>query len=311
MARYSPAKEESSKVDSYQKITDAIVASLERGSTPWIQPWSPSLGLPRNGHSDYTYNGLNVLLCWAAGFDDPRWYTFNQVKEYGASHVRKGEKGTHIVKWLFLNKTVANDTTGEEKTRRIPVLRTYVVFNFRQIEWDPEHCPVALVPAELDTDAACVATAALVQQYETRSGVKFSHGGIKAFYRPSTDSIEMPIPSAFTDPGAYWSTRLHEIIHSTGHSNRCARDLSGRFGSESYAAEELVAEMGSAFLCADMGLAGNLQHPEYLQSWIKVLKNDKYALFTAARLAREAVAFVKGDKAEEEEETETSEQVAA
>ena len=227
---------------------------------------------------------------------DPRWFTFNQTKKFGTAHVRKGEKGTMIFKWLFLKKTVKEDDTDGnevERNRTVPILKTFTVFNYAQIEWDSDHMPKGVELKDIDPEAACVEAASLV----AKTGAKIKHGGGRAFYRPSDDFIGMPEPGAFEDANAYWATMLHEVTHWTGHGSRCARNLGNRFGSEAYAAEELVAEMGSAFLCTDLGVAGKLQHAGYVADWIKVLKNDKYALFTAARLAREAVTFAKGEKA--------------
>lgn len=304
---FKTRKNDTTKIDAYQRVTDNIIAALEKGTAPWERPWVAGSSMPRNGHSGYAYNGLNVLICWASGYADPRWYTFKQVQEYGKSHVRKGEKGTHIVKWLFLDKTETDESTGEQKTRRVPMLRTYVVFNHEQIEWDPEHQPKPLVENKIDPEAVYVEAARLAKGYETRSGVKTRHGGDRACYIPSLDVIHMPEAGAFADAGAYWATRLHEIVHSTGHQTRCNRDLSGRFGDESYAAEELVAELGSAFLSAELGLEGKLQHASYIQTWARLLKEDKYAIFTAARLAREAVSYLKGTTDTEEDESELAE----
>jgi antirestriction protein ArdC len=173
------------------------------------------------------------------------------------------------------------------------MLKTYTVFNFEQIEWDPEHMPKGIELKDINPEAACAEAACLIK----KTGATIKHGGGRAFYRSSDDFIGMPEPGAFEDANAYWATLLHEVTHWTGHASRCARDLQNRFGDEKYAAEELVAEMGSAFLCTDLGIQGKIQHASYVSNWIKVLRNDKYALFTAARLAREAVAFAKGEKA--------------
>lgn len=283
------------KRDRYEQVTMAIVNALEKGTAPWVCPWDRSQGHAHNGKSGHVYQGINMLLCWAKDFDDPRFFTYNQVKKYGKSHVKRGEKGTPIVKWLFLDKKVKEeDADGNEveRTKRVPILKTYTVFNFTQVEWDPDHQPKEKKGNDIDPESACAEAAALVK----KTGAKVKHGSGRAGYRPSTDSIGMPKPGAFDDANAYWATLLHEVTHWTGHESRCNRDLKNRFGSEKYAAEELVAELGAAFLCADLGIEGKLQHKEYIASWIKVLKDDKYALFTAARLAREAVAFVKGEK---------------
>lgn len=295
MASKNP-KFDGERKDQYELVTSAIVAALEKGVAPWICPWDKKIGLPHNGVSGHIYQGINVWLCWASGFADNRWYTFKQVQDnFGKSHVRKGEKGTHIIKWLFLDKD-ETDGNGTTVSRKVPVLRTYVVFNHGQIEWEAGKEPKLPDYAEVDPAVSCAEAAALVAQ----TGATVKHGGARACYSPSQDEIHMPFAGTFDTPEAYWATLLHEVTHWTGHKSRCNRDLTGRFGSESYAAEELVAELGSAFLCADLKIQGQLQHPEYIGHWIKVLNNDKYAIFTAARLAKEAVTYVNGNETDEE-----------
>jgi len=284
------------KRDHYATVTDQIVAALEKGVAPWVCPWDKSQGMPHNGSNGHQYQGINVWLCWASGFADARWYTFNQVREFGESCVRKGEKGTHIVKWLFLDKDETN-ADGNAVKRHIPMLRTFVIFNHAQIDWEAGKEP-KLPEAKLEFDPAtvCAGAASLLG----KSGAKVEHGGARAYYSPSQDSITLPVTSTFNTPEGYWATMLHELTHWTGHESRCDRNLSGRFGSHMYAAEELVAEMGSAFLCAELKIQGGLQHPEYIASWIKCLQGDKYAIFTAARLAKEAAEFLKGANAEDD-----------
>jgi antirestriction protein ArdC len=295
--------------DQYELVTNNIVAALEKGVAPWICPWDRSLGLPQNGHTGRAYSGINVWMCWASGLGDPRWFTFNQVKEYGTSHVRKGEHGTRIVHWAFFDKKVSEkDSTGKEveRVQRIPSLKTFVIFNFSQIEWDAEKMPKAITPLDKDVLESCTEAAALVKN----TGATVEHGGSMAAYSPAQDKIVMPAPGAFESAEGYWATLLHEMIHWTGHTSRCNRKLDTRFGTESYAAEELVAELGSAFLCAELGIQGKLQHTNYLGTWIKILKGDKFALFTASKFAKQAVSFLKG-AAEAEESEETSEEQVA
>lgn len=279
--------------DQYELVTQAIVSALEKGVAPWVCPWDKSQGMPHNGASGHVYQGINVWLCWASGHADARWYTFNQVKEYGKSSVRKGEKGTHIVKWLFLDKD-ETDKNGNNVRHKVPVLRTFCVFNHVQIDWEAGKEPKQDNTLTVDPAATCAEAATLI----AKTGATIKHGGARACYSHSLDDINMPVPNSFASAEAYWATLLHEVTHWTGHKSRCNRDLTGRFGSESYAAEELVAELGSAFLCADLNIQGQLQHPEYIGNWIKVLSGDKYAIFTAARLAKEAVAFVAGKDGE-------------
>lgn len=299
--------------DKYQEITDRLVAALEdfldgkRAKLPWQKPWK-AVGLrPQNGHSGHVYNGINVLLTQMSGFGDHRWYTFNQVAsgDYGQSHVKKGSKGTHIIKWLFLDKTEKTEKDGVEveKTRKIPVLRTYVVFNHEQIEWEEGKEPMLPEVPMVDPTVTC----AQAEEFFARQGATVRHGGDRACYSPSMDVMNLPFPGTFNTVADYEATKAHEFIHWTGHKSRCNRNLGGRFGSSDYAFEELVAEIGAAFLCDDLGIEApglDTQHQAYLESWIDCLKKDKYAIFTAARLAREAVGFLTGQAADEMEENE-------
>jgi antirestriction protein ArdC len=285
------------KKDHYKVVTDRIIESLEKGVAPWVKPWNASSDTPQNGHTGHKYRGINIMLCWASGHADPRWYTFKQVRsgKYGMSHVKKGSAGTPILKWLFKDRT-EEDADGNIITNTTPILVTFTVFNHEQVEWEEGKEP--MLPEEIegnkfDPAEACAAAAALLDK--TEATVK--HGGTRAYYRSTEDYIGMPRPETFKTPEDYWSTLLHEVSHWTGHSSRCNRDLGNRFGSEAYAMEELIAELGSAFLCVDLGIQGKLQHEEYIGEWIKKLQSDKYAVFTAARLAKNAVAHLEGDKA--------------
>lgn len=282
--------------DHYKTITDAIIAALEAGVAPWTCPWDRTLGMSRNGASGNVYKGINTWLtfaaAWAAGYQDPRWYTFNQAKERGGSV--RGQHGIQIVHWRFVVPKRKADETDEEfdarKHRKVPILSVWTVFNHEQVTWeDPEKEP-KLTDAEPVDITKLHAEAA---EFLATCGANIKHGGARAFYDPKKDRIGLPPVEAFKTPEDYFCTAFHEVIHWTGAEGRCDRDLKGRFGTESYAAEELVAELGAAFLCADYAIEGKLQHPEYIGHWLKVLKGDKYAVFTAARLARDAANFTK------------------
>jgi len=290
MARsnYKPA---GPKADHIQETTDKIVAALESGVAPWVCPWDRSVGFPRNGHSGRQYNGINVVLLWLSGYHDARWYTYKQVSEggYGASHVKRGEKGTKIVFWQFIKKTETDETTGEDTQKVIPFCRAFTVFNHMQIEWEAGKEPGAN-GGNSPVDPATEFNAAA--EYFEAVGASVTHGGGTAAYSKAPDEIYLPPAAAFNSAADYWATRSHETVHWTGHKSRCDRDMTGRFGDEAYAAEELVAEMGSAFLCAFLGVKGKLQHASYLAHWIKILKGDKYAIFTAARKAKEAIVYL-------------------
>ena len=269
--------------DLYQTVTDRILESLEAGVAPWVKPWksAPGNGLPFNASSGKAYRGINVALLYAPQYASSGWMTFNQAKTLGG-HVRKGERGSKIV---FFKPFVVRDknSTDEEATRTIPLLREFTVFNVEQIEGLP-----AKFYAQESTEerpAHSVADAML-------GLATVRHGGDRACYSPSVDAIQMPNPAQFDSVSGYYATALHELTHWTGHASRCAREYGKRFGDTAYAREELVAEMGAAFLCARAGIDGQLQHAAYLQSWIDVLKSDKRAIVIAAAAAQKAADFV-------------------
>jgi len=283
--------------DLYQHVTNRILGDLERGVRPWLKPWSASnVGgsvLPRR-HNGIPYQGVNVLLLWsesmARGYTATTWMTYRQALELGA-HVRKGETGTLVV---FADRiTRAEDgENGESVERSIPYLKSYTVFNVEQIEGlPPQYLPQAPAPTSTETrhaQAECFIAA-------TQATIRL--GGDRAFYAPALDVIQLPPLPAFHDTESYYSTALHELTHWTGHPSRCARELNRhRFGSESYAFEELVAELGSAFLCAELGITPDVRddHAAYLASWLAVLKQDKRAIFAAASQAQRAADYLHG-----------------
>jgi len=275
--------------DIYAEVTDRIVTALEDGVAPWVRPWR-SVGAFRNGGTDRPYHGINTLLLaietLAHGYDDPRWITYRQAKERGG-HVRKGEHGTRIVFWKFLDRMQEDSQTGEKTLRRVPMARAYTVFSVEQCdglelaELDRETLPETDRRADLDG-------------FLRATGAEIRHGGDVACYAPGPDKIALPAFGAFETPSGYYSTALHELTHWTGHSSRLDRNLRNRFGSQTYAAEELVAELGSAFLCQQHAVDGKLQHPEYLANWLQILKADTRAVFTAASKARQAAEFLTG-----------------
>ncbi|MHC4164629.1 MAG: ArdC family protein [Planctomycetota bacterium] len=275
--------------DIYADVTDRIVAALEKGVAPWVRPWR-SVGAFRNGTTDRPYHGVNTLLLAIEtlehAYDDPRWVTYKQARKLGG-HVRKGERGTRIVFWKFLDRMQEDPETGKETLRRIPMARAYTVFNVEQCdglelpELDRETLPETDRRDDLD-------------ELLRGTGAEIRHGGDVACYAPGPDKIALPAFGAFETPSAYYSTALHELTHWTGHGSRLDRSLRNRFGSQAYAAEELVAELGSAFLCERHGVDGKLQHPEYVANWLQVLKGDKRAIFTASSKARQAAEFLTG-----------------
>lgn len=286
--------------DLYESVTNTIIAALEAGTPPWVCPWNGTQGslTPANLSTGRNYRGINVLLlnvqAMSRGYAHNRWMTFQQARALGAC-VRKGETGTGIVFFKMLERDddsgrpAANDD-GPRKV--IPLLRQFIVFNASQIDGLPEALTALPAPAEGWT---AIASADAILE---RSGAVIRHGGDRAFYRPSDDVIQLPPQAAFPQAESYYATALHELTHWSGHESRCHRTLLGRQHIEAYAYEELVAELGSAFLCCHCGLSGELQHASYIEAWLKALRNDKRLIFTAASMAQKATDFLIGQKVE-------------
>lgn len=278
--------------DIYAEVTDKIIAQLEAGTMPWARPWNDahgcSAGFPSNYATGKQYRGINIPLLWASGHQDQRWLTYKQAQAIGAN-VRKGEHGSLVV---FYKQWKLNDVnaSGEKTEKSIPILRSFVVFNVSQIDGLPEDVKPA-EPAPITYTRA----AELMQQ------AKVGHGGNRAFYSPSNDAITLPHMAQFKSEADYHATALHELTHWTGHKSRMNRDFSGRFGTDAYAFEELIAEIGAAFLCAESGIAYQTQHADYLACWLKVLKSDKKAILTAASQAQKAMDFALKEESVEED----------
>ena len=278
--------------DLHSEITSRILEALARGVVPWRKPWSSqgSGNMPRNGYSDRAYSGVNVPLLWLTaderGYTDARWLTFKQALELGGN-VRKGEKGTTVV---FVSTIERKDEkTGE--TVRIPFLKAYAVFNVAQCEniTLPARGPIA-IRNEGERDA-------ITDEFVASTGVNLTHGEARAYYTPVQDRVNMPKFEAFKSASAYYKVLFHELTHWTGAKPRLARDLSGRFGDRGYAAEELVAELGAAFLCAEFGFdnTDNVeQAAAYIENWISLLKDNSKAFVAAASAASRAVDFMRG-----------------
>lgn len=293
-------KEEGRRADIYARITERIVAELEKGVRPWVRPWSAANTIGRITrplrHNGEPYTGMNVLLLWsegmARGFASPIWMTFRQANELGA-HVRKGETAAMVIYASRFTKT-ETDGHGEEVERDVPFLKAYSVFNVDQVEGLPEHFyhrpSPALDPVERIEHA---------DRFFVHTGAAIRHGGSQAFYSPSTDHIQMPPFETFRDAASYVAVLSHETVHWTADPRRVGRDLS-RYAKDrsERAREELVAEIGSALLCADLGIVPELEprpdHAAYLASWLKILADDKRAIFQAAAHAQRAVTYLHG-----------------
>jgi len=281
--------------DIYARITNQIIDQLEAGVRPWTQPWTGGHPVTRPLRYDGTpYSGINILLLWSEsssrGFASPTWMTFRQAMALGA-HVRKGEKGSTVV---YANQIVRTETdhAGEEIEQRIPFLKAYTVFNVEQIDDLPAvYRPAPLEPVNPDERLEAV------ERFFAGLGADIRHGGSAAFYVPASDHVQMPPFECFETADDYYSTLGHEMTHWTRHPTRLDRDLGRqRFGDAGYAREELVAELGAAFLCADLGLAlePREDHAAYIANWLEVLKVDKRFIVSAASHAQKAVDHLHG-----------------
>ncbi|QNA83760.1 DUF1738 domain-containing protein [Sphingomonas sp. So64.6b] len=279
----------------YEDVTARIIAELEAGRVPWVQPWGraggAATGLPRNALTARCYSGINVLILWGAviehGYPSQGWLTFRQALEAGGS-VRKGERGTTVVYAdRFTPETEkARAVERGEDAKSIAFLKRFTVFNVAQC--DELRADLAPEPAPLpEREIVPVA-----EQVIAASGVAFRIGGDRAFYVPSRDFVQVPPQPAFFEQINYYRTALHELTHATGHPSRLARTLSTAFGTKDYAREELVAELGSAFLCASLGIEPTVRHADYLAAWLEVLREDSRAIFRAASAATKAADWL-------------------
>lgn len=275
------------KQDIYQQVTNEIVKILETGVKPWEKPWKSGIVCRPIRHNGLAYTGVNVLMLWmvaeAKGYEAPIWMTYKQAIELGGQ-VKKGEKGALVI---YANSIVIKEESEEEETR-IPYTKSYNVFNVQQIEGLPEKYyikpEVIFSPKERIEQA---------QNFFNKTGAVINHGGNRAYYSPSKDKIQMPEFEKFNSAESYTTTLCHELTHWTGHKDRLNRLNSKILDKESYASEELIAEIGSAFLCADLSIKPMLEnHASYIDSWLKVLRNDKRAIFKASAQAEKAVSFL-------------------
>jgi antirestriction protein ArdC len=297
MPRYSRnAQTGAARTDFYDDITNKIIAELEAGCVPWVQPWgTPTakapLAMPQNAVTVRRYSGINVLILWGAvierGFSGQSWLTFRQALSLGG-HVRKCERGTTVV---YADRFVPEDEkkraaeTGDE-AHAIPFLKRFTVFNTDQCDD---------LPAEISTVAPPPPPGMVEPQVEAlikATGIDFRIGGNRAFYIPSEDYVQVPPPAAYFEPINWHRTALHELGHASGHHSRLNRDLSGSHGSKKYAFEELIAELCAAFSCASLGIVPTVRHADYLGSWLEVLREDNRAIVRAASQASKAADYL-------------------
>ena len=283
--------------------TERILAQLEQGTVPWQRPWSGG-EVPRNLVSKKEYRGINVFLLGAAGYESPWWLSFNQARDLGGS-VRKGEKGTPVIfwKWMESGKDSSDPEEAEDlggRGRRAkPMLRYYTVFNLSQMVLPEKHLPPARPPLDFQSIEACERIG-----QEMPEAPVIQHVKARAYYSPLNDRINLPRPETFVSPEAYHSTLFHELVHSTGHEKRLNRptlaDLCP-FGSTNYSKEELVAEMGATFLCAHAGIENRTidNSASYIAGWLQRLRDDRRLVVLAAAQAQRAADFILGRKFEE------------
>ncbi|MBH1993269.1 MAG: DUF1738 domain-containing protein [Sphingomonadaceae bacterium] len=283
------------RISLYDEVTGRIIADLEQGRLPWVQPWGEahalSPGLPRNALTGRAYSGVNILILWATvieqDYPSQGWLTFRQAQEAGGC-VRKGEKGTTIVYAdCFIPQAEKTKAMAQgEEARSVPFLKRFTVFNLAQCEGlrpglAPEEVPLP------EREAVPLAEAVIAA-----SGIEVRVGGDQAYYAPSHDYVAVPPQQAFFQQINYYRTCLHELTHATGHPARLDRKLVTQFGTKDYAREELVAEMGSAFLCAALGIVPTVRHADYIASWLDVLREDNRAIFRAASAASKAADWL-------------------
>jgi antirestriction protein ArdC len=316
MSKKAPA---TTKPSVYQVVTDRIIASLKAGVIPWEKPWrTPHFTggpFPRNFRTGKPYRGINIMLLWSCSHSSPFWLTFNQAKELNGT-VRKGEKGTQIVFYKRLrDRQKSNNEQTEEEERRAPFVLTYhTVFNVEQCDGlTLPQIEQPTQPNEVEVDETCEA---IVSGWSNRPNLQLtSETEYRAYYRPSTDSVHMPARARFVDAPHYYSTLFHELIHSTGHETRLNRTFGAHFGDDVYSKEELVAEMGAAFLCAIAGIANENTERNttaYIQNWISKLEEDNRLIVHAAANAQRAVDLILGTSFEDVDANEelTTEAVA-
>ena len=288
--------EPKTKRDCYLDITNAIIADLEKGVRPWARPWEGGGAIPCRPlrMTGEAYRGINILLLWSAmeqhGYNRAHWLTFQQARALGG-HIRKGERSTTVVFAGKLTRT-EQDENGEEHENVIPFLKAYSVFNVDQTEGLADKFQAPAKSALVPRDNSRIDRA---EQFVANTTAKIHYGGDRAFYSPLEDRIQMPNLERFKDSDGFYGTLLHELTHWTLREERCPRRFRpSLFGTANYAREELIAELGAAFLCADLqlSLTPRPDHAEYIATWLQVLRDDKKAIFLAAATAQKAADFL-------------------
>lgn len=283
--------------DIRSQVTEKIVSLLEQGVLPWKKEWCSKSGsdlfaVPFNFTTKNRYNGINVVILWAESllkrYQTDQWATYNQIQN-------AGEKGTQVVFYKALDITEQRED-GSEKEKKIPLMKTFTVFNIEQCDGFENKISSPVEETREDQKRRIEQ----VEKFVKNSGAEISFGGSRAFYMPMLDKIQMPNFGDFTSAEAFYATTLHELTHWTAHEKRLDRQLGKKFGDLDYAAEELIAELGSCFVCAELGINSALEnHASYLDSWLKILKADNKAIFLAAAAASRAADFLNSLQSDE------------
>jgi antirestriction protein ArdC len=299
------ATEKTARFSAYELVTNRILASLEKGIIPWRKSWVDAAA-PMNMVSKHMYRGINVLILMSSGYESRYWMTFNQIKALGG-HVRKGETGTPVVFWKIGKYEADVEGSDETEIRSSFLLRYYTVFNVEQTS-----LASAAKEMQKDNPVEIPSCESVVAGYKNGPAVKHATQN-RAFYSPTRDEVTMPSKKQFSSPEEYYAVLFHELTHSTGHSKRLDRKIENSFGSELYSKEELVAEIGSAFLCGVTGISKpslDENTTAYIQNWMQVLKGDPKLVVRAAAAAQTAADLMLNRVRAEAEKAE-SELVAA
>ena len=285
--------------NTYDIINNKIMELLENNTIPWHKPWVSKTSLPQNMVSKKTYRGINLFMLACMPYSSPYWLTYKQCSDLGG-HVTKGSKSTPVIFYKLLDKDTSDQEAGTTNSK-IPLLRYYSVFNFEQCEGLPEP---PTVPEVVNPFTPIECAEKIISTMPLRPDIR--HGGNRAYYSPNLDYIQLPKTTAFNSPEEYYCTALHECVHASGHISRLSRKSitePSYFGSHEYSKEELVAEMGAAFLCGHAGIEQNTinNSAAYIQGWLKALKNDKTLLVHAAAQAHKAADYILNIKPEEQE----------
>lgn len=289
-----PEAHQRAAVDIYQTVTNQIIEAIEQGikkdGKPLWHGQGSAQSTPYNFKTGKRYRGINVLSLWIAanlkGYGSAAWLTFRQALELGGQ-VRKGEKATTVIYYQETDRKSTDTETGEVEIRHRIILKSYALFNLDQVEG---------IETNISAEISAIQCIEIADQILLNSKATIIEEGIKAFYRPSSDEIYLPSRNRFTSTEIFYSVAMHELMHWTGHPSRLDRNFTGRFGDESYAFEELIAEIGSAFVCAELGISSATidNHASYIDGWLNVLSRDKKAIFTAASQAAKAYDYLMG-----------------